>query len=405
MKVHICLITSARLFEIQYGGEGRFTRSLGRWLVSREYYVTLIGSSFAGVKAKELTFDTYKAEHRLHSSKGKPKVLYPPFFVYVASRLVISFQALIKILRIHRGYKIAIIHAQDTGYSGLAAILSGKILRVPVVISSHGIRHLTIASQNKGAFNRMLIKLEYKLDKFCVRNADGLIVVNPFIGKYYQDRVPQSFSKIQFIPIPIKISTFEFNSQHRTEIRNELRISADSIVVGFIGRLVGVKNLISLLSASSEVLDKFPTMYLLLVGTGIQEQNLKNLVISKGLQDKVIFTGSRADVNKILSALDIFVLPSFTEGLSTSLLEAMASGRAVICSDIPANTQLVNDGENGIIVNPNKHEEIREALVLLATSNELRTRLGQAAIETARKYDEDNIFPLVEKYYRSLIAT
>jgi glycosyltransferase involved in cell wall biosynthesis len=123
------------------------------------------------------------------------------------------------------------------------------------------------------------------------------------------------------------MSSFKFSSENRIKIRVEYSISDDSVLVGFVGRFAAVKNLISLLEAFSDVSNEFPAVYLLLVGTGAQENDLKDLARARGIQSKVIFAGLRADVGKILSALDIFVLPSFTEGLSTSLLEAMSVAR------------------------------------------------------------------------------
>jgi glycosyltransferase involved in cell wall biosynthesis len=174
-------------------------------------------------------------------------------------------------------------------------------------------------------------------------------------------------------------------------------------LAGFVGRFVGVKNLVSLLETFSDICRQLPHLYLLLVGTGPQERDLKDLARSKGIQNKVIFAGIRKDVGKILTALDIFVLPSFTEGLSTSLLEAMAAGKAIICSDIPGNTLLVRNGVNGFIFSPASREELKNAFSQLAQDPELRTRIGKAALQTAINYDEDKILPLVERYYENVL--
>src|SRR5687767_14210815 len=154
MSYHVCLISSARLFEAQFGGEGRFTHSLGRWLFNHRYPVTLVGSTFFGTKAQRMcpeiiNLGTQKHESNSQALKQKPKAVYPPYFVYAASRYALVFSTLVKVARIHRVNRIGIIHAQDTGYSGLAAIFAGKLLRLPVVISSLGLRHIIIASQNR----------------------------------------------------------------------------------------------------------------------------------------------------------------------------------------------------------------------------------------------------------------
>jgi glycosyltransferase involved in cell wall biosynthesis len=408
MSIHVCLISSARLYEAQYGGDSRFTNSLAKWLSIHRYPVTLIGSTFSGVRAKHINIETYYSElcaskSDLKTSVEKPKTINPPYFIYAASRLITSLKAIVKVVRIHRVNRISIIHAQDTGYSGLAAILAGKLLHLPVVISSHGIRHVVVASQNKGVINQLIAKLDYRLDLFCVRKSDGLIAANPFIEKYFKDLVPDASFRIRFLPIPISITRFRFTGQGRIKARDEFGISDHSILMGFVGRFAGVKNLISLLEAFAEITSELPTIYLLMVGAGTQERELKELARKRGVQTKVIFAGLRSDVDRVLSALDIFVLPSFTEGLSTSLLEAMAASRAIICSDIPANTLLIRNGENGITVNPNNRDELKEAVLRLASDAQLRSRMGSLAAQTAIKYDEENVFPVIERYYKQAL--
>jgi glycosyltransferase involved in cell wall biosynthesis len=314
-----------------------------------------------------------------------------------------SLKAAIKIVRTNRMNRISIIHAQDTGYSGLAAILAGKLLHLPVVVSSHGIRHIVVATQNKGPINQLIAKLDYRLDLFCIKKSDALIAANPHIENYYKKLVPEAFHRIHFLPIPINVKRFSFNAQDRIKTRNEFGISEHSVLAGFVGRFTGVKNVVLLMEAFSGVARELPNAYLLMVGAGILERELKDLVRAEGLESKVIFAGVRTDVEMILSALDIFLLPSLIEGLSTALLEAMAAGRAILSSDIPANTLLVRNGKNGITVDPNNRDEIKAALIRLATDAELRTRLGEAAAQTARNYDEEQIFPIIERYYNQIL--
>ena len=119
-KLRICLLTSGRIFESIYGGEERFTISLGEWLEKENHEVILMASEFSNVKAmrfSEFAKDNVKAEK---VRQEKMRVLNPPYLVYVFSRLVLSLLWILKIKSTHRKSPIDIIHAQDTGYSGLA---------------------------------------------------------------------------------------------------------------------------------------------------------------------------------------------------------------------------------------------------------------------------------------------
>ena len=119
-----------------------------------------MGSGFASVKAKRLSKFSVEEEMTKKVTKQKKiKVLYPPYPVYVLSRLVLSLLWVLKILSINIKSPITLIHAQDTGYSGLAAVISGKFLRIPVIITSHGIRHKTPELIIHGRFEKAIPKL------------------------------------------------------------------------------------------------------------------------------------------------------------------------------------------------------------------------------------------------------
>jgi glycosyltransferase involved in cell wall biosynthesis len=413
-NIHVCIITSARLFDFSIGGEGKFTNELSNWLSFQQYHVSVLASTFTGVrsitisrKSNDNNEKTAIKELNWHSNK---RVIYPPYLIYALSRLAISIQAVWRIIRIHRKDTISIIHAQDTGYSGLASVISGKILRVPVIVSSHGVRHKTLGTQLNGRWSKWLLKLEYKLDKFTCENATAIIVVNPYIKKYFEDMLYTSDQArsapciIEHIPIPVDITRFSFSQESREIIRKEFGILDHKVVIGFIGRLVAAKNIDTLIRAFSEIAENHPNAFLLIVGSGDREEDLKRLADSIGVRSKVIFTGSRSDVNRILSALDIFVLPSYSEGLSASLLEAMASGRAIIGSDIEGNSVLIQHSESGLLFDPSKQRQLEDALSLLLEDYKLREKLGSSAMSIALKYDTDAVFPKIEKYYHNILS-
>ena len=176
-----CILTSGRLFELPYGEE-KFTLSFARWLVKQNLEVIIIGSTFAGIKAKYLSKDE-ETENRKDNQK-KIRAANLPYVIYMLSRLYLSLLYFFKILSINRKTPIRIIHAQDTGYSGLPAVIAGKILKIPVVLSSHIIRHRGLEPKIKGRIGKILLKCEYSIDIFTVRKADRIIAINPDIKSY-----------------------------------------------------------------------------------------------------------------------------------------------------------------------------------------------------------------------------
>ena len=396
--MHICLLTSGRILEVAYGGEERFTVSLGNWLIDHNQSVTLAGSSFMGTTIKQLN-------SRLNIGKKndqmirKPRSIYPPYFIYSLSRIVLVPLWILKILSLHKKNPIDVLHCQDTGYAGLAAILVSKILKIPVIISSHGIRHKTLESSLKGLSRIILSWLEYRLDIFSIKNADYFIAVSQSVKEYYGQVSPR---EIDIIPVPINLSDYEFSEESRRQIRKELRLEEQEIAIGFIGRLVPVKNLFLLLATFSDLLKNHPTLKLVLVGGGVIENDLRDFVISKSLERNVLFCGIRYDIGKVLSSIDIFVLPSFAEGLPTALIEAMACRRAVICSKIPAHKELIIHGKNGLLFDPHIPADLERAIILCFDET-LRQELGHHAKQTAIIYDEKTVFFNILQYYEKIV--
>jgi glycosyltransferase involved in cell wall biosynthesis len=404
-QFRICILTSARVFEAKYGGEGKFAAALACWLAQQNYEVILMGSGFAGVKTKQISRITERQEQHMDEPKDKPhrvKVLYPPYVVYLLSRLVIAFLWILKIISSDRRSQFSLIHAQDTGYSGLAAVVAGRILRVPVILSSHGIRHKSLESTIHSRFKNALLKIERRLDMFTIRRAKGVIADNPTIKKYLEDLTSRT---IDFIPIPIKTRNFQHSDSNRRKIRQELGIANESTVIGFVGRFSAEKNVLTLINSCANLLStNHDLLKLVLVGTGPLESELKEYVAQKGIREKVVFCGIRYDIDRILSGIDIFVLPSYTEGLSVALLEAMASGKAIICSDIPANRELIEHGREGLLINPDSFEDLQNAILLLSKDARMRSYMGGNATIKASNYDEDVLFPRLLHYYQSKLC-
>ena len=116
------------------------------------------------------------------------------------------------------------------------------------------------------------------------------------------------------------------------------------MVIGHVGRLTAVKNHRFLLEIFEQILKKNSQARLLLVGGGELDHEIHTLVAEKGLQDSVIFTGIRSDVNCMMQAMDVFVFPSIFEGLPVTLVEAQTAGLPCVISDcIPKESILVND--------------------------------------------------------------
>jgi glycosyltransferase involved in cell wall biosynthesis len=397
--MHICIITSSKVFDGAIGGEGKYSLLLSKWLVDNSNNVTLIGSDIMKIKTLKIQ-KNYVHSAQSNNEQKKVKVSNIPYFIFMLFRIFTSLRWVIKLISINLSSPITLIHAQDTGYSALAAIMAGRILRIPVITSSHGIRHKTIEHSLKGKLKKIIYKLELKLDIFTISNSDIVITDNKSIKNYFVNLVSK---EIEHIPIPISLVDYRYSESNRKSIHKELGIDENIKSIGFIGRFAPEKNIISLLTAFYNVLQNNKKIKLVLVGSGPLESDLKNFVKKKGIEDYVIFCGIRQDINRILSGLDIFILPSYTEGMSISLLEAMATGRTIICSNIPTNAEIITHNEEGIHIDPYKINSIEQAITNTLNDDKFRCKLGQNAKSKAIHFDINMVFPKIFHLYKKVL--
>lgn len=151
----------------------------------------------------------------------------------------------------------------------------------------------------------------------------------------------------------------------RDSCREEFGFAPDDLVVGSTGRLEKVKRFDLLIQGFSTYLARCPRARLLLVGEGGLRRELEQCACSAGISHAVSFTGFRTDIPRLLAAMDIYVQSSANEGLSLSILEAMAAGKPVVITDVGGARELVEHGKTGILIPPGSASAIATALLSL----------------------------------------
>lgn len=173
----------------------------------------------------------------------------------------------------------------------------------------------------------------------------------------------------------------------------------------FVGRLAAVKGLPVLIEAASRLMADRPDLRLTLIGDGPDRAALEARVAGAGLADRIVFAGYQgaAEVADALSRTDVFVLPSFAEGVPVVLMEALASEVPVVATRIAGIGELVEDGISGLVVPPGDADALAEAIARLADDAALRTRMGRAGrakveAEYATKGEAAWLLALIEGY-------
>jgi glycosyltransferase involved in cell wall biosynthesis len=171
------------------------------------------------------------------------------------------------------------------------------------------------------------------------------------------------------------------------------------MIIGNVSRFDYQKNQRFIISNSEELLKKYPNVKILLAGDGsLYEQSVQSAKAT-GMPERFIFTGEITNAQDYYSLFDIFIFPSLWEGLSISLIEAMASGRCILASDIHANKELITDNENGLLFNTTDPDEYLKKLFKLIEDENLRKRLSHKAVLNSINYSEDEMTRKIMKEY------
>lgn len=204
--------------------------------------------------------------------------------------------------------------------------------------------------------------------------------------------------KFSFIPNAIEVDKFLYNEKIRAEKRQELDIQ-NQFVVGHIGRLSYQKNHKLLIKIFDELQRKLPESLLLLVGVGEKEEEIRNLVCELGLESKVRFLGNRNDVNEIYQAMDVFVMPSFFEGVPVVGVEAQFSDLPCIFSDkVPIEVKF-NPKTKFVPLDATIEEWVKS---ILATQNSKRSSETKELQNS--QYDIKVAHSILENYYLNIAA-
>lgn len=297
-----------------------------------------------------------------------------------------------RLAEILRSLKIDIVHSHDWGTlleTAAAATLAGTV----AVHMVHGSGVYYSRTDPWGFFKS---KIRRVLERVASIKLHRAIAVSEIVRQELVENIGISSAKVVLIHNGINLVTPPL--QQLTVKRVQLGLSSDDIVLITVGRLAAIKNYPLLLEALAHAVKRAPALKLVMVGDGSERAKLEVLVSRLGMSDQVRFLGERKDVCDCLALSDIFALPSFYEGISIALLEAMAAGLPAVVTRVGGNPEVIIDGENGFLVESGDVMGFASALTALARSATLRKRMGLASRsqveakfdlrKTIRKYED-----------------
>lgn len=201
-------------------------------------------------------------------------------------------------------------------------------------------------------FNGAPIKnwvIYYPIEKWLARYTDVLITINR--EDYFRAKKSFCAGRVEYIPgVGVDMNKLSELFIDKSKKRKQLGVPEKCFLLLSVGELNSNKNHETVVKAIAKLKD--PNVFYLICGQGLLEMELVNLIKKLDLEKQVKLLGFREDIAEICKAADVFVFPSFREGLSLALMEAMALGLPVICSRIRGNTDLIEDGKGGYLVEP-----------------------------------------------------
>jgi glycosyltransferase involved in cell wall biosynthesis len=293
---------------------------------------------------------------------------------FMAKRGRYDLSVLFRLSRFLRREKIDVAHTHLFGgdvWGRTAAAFAG----VPLVVSSLQAVDLWLTAPQRA------------LERWTARFAHRLIAASDAVKDFYVSVVGIPEEKISVVCNGVDCSGLPAAVDREEKFR-ELGIPDRASLVTAACRLEAQKDIPTWLRAASRIAREIPGAEFLIAGEGSRRREMEELSLELGISGSVRFLGLRHDVDEIFSVSDLVMFSSRFEGLSLALLEAMASGKAVIATDIAENRAVITQGQNGVLVAPGNPDALAAAAIrLLGDANE-RRRLGEAALLTVRdRYD------------------
>jgi glycosyltransferase involved in cell wall biosynthesis len=383
----VCLVNA--LFHPFSGGVEKHMLELSRELVKQDVDVTIVTARIEGTPAYE-EMDGVKV-HRVPCLSVKVPGLYPPPFVMSP-----FFSLYLKRLDDENGFDI--IHLQNRFFVDFdTAALYAKIKNKPFMMTIHNARPLGI-SLPISVFGSAY---DWAIGRWPFAMADRIIAVSEWVR---HDIAKYRIDENKIVAVHNGINVGSFRPTAATNVRKQYGIGGPMLL--FVGRMITQKGVPYLIDAMPLVLQRHPDTRLLLVGRGSALESLKKKVGAMGLEKSVIFSGYMTEemLKEAYGTCDMFVLPSVWEVLPIAILEAMASGKPVVCTNAGGNAELVKDGHNGYVVPMRSPEELAGRINALLDDPEKMKSMGRAGRRRAEdEFDWKLIAARTKRVYEELL--
>ena len=301
-------------------------------------------------------------------------------------------RGLIKAIRQHlREHKIDIIHChQYTPW--VYGVLAAAGLKTKVIFTEHGRFYPDFGTWKRKLINPMLAWLTDATTAISSATKQALVTHENLSAR----NIEVIYNGIKAVdPVP---------DETQQALKAELGITASQPVFGTIARFDPIKNHLMMLRAFNNVLNAGKDAKLVIVGDGEMRDDIETLIKELGISDHVILTGYQPQPARYLSIMDIFLLSSFSEGTSMTLLEAMSLGKPCVVTDAGGNAEVITNNEIGLVVANNDKSAFAKAMLQLNSDNALYNQFSEAAhLRFEKNFSVESMCTAFQAIYKRLM--
>lgn len=307
------------------------------------------------------------------------------------------FKALKQLIKLMKSIKFDLIHVH-TPVGGFLGRLAAKITKSgPVLYTAHGFHFY------KGAPLSYWLTY-YPAERLAARWTDGLITINNEDYEIAKNKLSVRGKMVYKVNgVGVDLSEFDADLPKNIEFKRELGLADDDFIITVVAELSKRKNQIQIVKAMEGIVRRDKEIKVLLVGEGNSRMVLEEEIKKLRLTDNVRLLGYRKDVQRIMNISDVIGLFSIHEGLPKNLLEAIACGKPIICTDIRGNNDLIVDGKNGKLVKLNDVKETEKSILHLYNNRDVLADMSKWNKEVIGLYNVDIIVSDMTKIYNKFL--
>lgn len=363
-------------------------------------YVTTIGStmSFFNTLIKHLIDEGHTVDIATNETNSKVPDCYREWGCKIhqinTSRSPLNMGNLkaikqLKKIVLQEKYDIVHCHTPVAAMCTRLACKKARKIGTKVIYTAHGFHFY------KGAPLKNWL-IFYPIEKYCSRFTDVLITINK--EDYALAQKKMKAKKVEFVRgVGIDLTKFGKISVDKDSKRRELDIPSDATMLLSVGELNYNKNHETVIRSIANL-----DVYYVIAGKGELKDHLESVINELELKERVKLLGFRNDVAELYQVSDVYILPSIREGLNVSIMEAMATGKPVICGNIRGNTDLIGDNEGGFLCEPKDTLAFKKSIKLLSEDKKLSAKLGKRNKEFIKNFDINVVLQQMEKIYKEI---